>query len=82
MADLNEKTEAPSHDELKDNDFGFGSTTNDIVVSKDGLAVHPQPTTDPLDPLNWSKMKKHVILAIVMFKYVEIVQDFTCEEMG
>jgi hypothetical protein len=36
----------------------------------DGTKVHPQPTTDPLDPLNWSTIQKHVILAIVMFKLV------------
>lgn len=36
--------------------------------SADGSKVHPQPTTDPLDPLNWSTMQKHVILAIVMLK--------------
>jgi hypothetical protein len=36
----------------------------------DGSKVHPQPTTDPLDPLNWSTLQKHVILAIVMFKLV------------
>lgn len=40
-----------------------------IGVSKDGLKLHPQPTTDPLDPLNWSWMKKHTILAIVMYMY-------------
>ena len=28
--------------------------------------VHPQPTTDPLDPLNWTALKKHTILGIVM----------------
>ncbi|KAF7718494.1 Uncharacterized protein PECH_003698 [Penicillium ucsense] len=35
----------------------------------EGAKVHPQPTTDPLDPLNWSKCQKHVILGIVMLKY-------------
>lgn len=49
-----------------------GATSYDFAVSKDGLAVHPQPTSDPLDPLNWSKVKKHTILAIVMFKYAQI----------
>ncbi|KAK5060151.1 hypothetical protein LTR84_010035 [Exophiala bonariae] len=39
------------------------------VVTKDGIRVHPQPTTDPLDPLNWSFFQKHSILAIVMLKY-------------
>ncbi|KAI4244775.1 MAG: hypothetical protein LQ352_006719 [Teloschistes flavicans] len=36
-------------------------------ISKDGMRVHPQPTADPLDPLNWSSFKKHTILAIVMY---------------
>lgn len=34
----------------------------------DGTKVHPQPTTDTLDPLNWSALQKHVILVIVMLK--------------
>jgi hypothetical protein len=38
------------------------------AVTKDGIKVHPQPTTDPLDPLNWSTWRKSVILAIVMIK--------------
>lgn len=37
-------------------------------VTKDGMRLHPQPTSDPLDPLNWSSFKKHLILAIVMWK--------------
>ncbi|KAI4180612.1 MAG: hypothetical protein LQ346_006953 [Caloplaca aetnensis] len=41
----------------------------DIGISKDGLKVHPQPTADPLDPLNWSSFKKNSILAIVMYLY-------------
>lgn len=36
------------------------------VVLRDGLKLHPQPTSDPLDPLNWSKAKKNTVLAIVM----------------
>ncbi|KAL3460324.1 major facilitator superfamily domain-containing protein [Aspergillus heterothallicus] len=38
-------------------------------VEKDGVHVHPQPTTDSLDPLNWPRMQKNTILGIVMFKY-------------
>jgi hypothetical protein len=38
------------------------------TVNKNGIRLHPQPTADPLDPLNWSKFQKHVILSIVMFK--------------
>ncbi|KAL4740944.1 major facilitator superfamily domain-containing protein [Aspergillus similis] len=40
-----------------------------VPVEQNGLRVHPQPTCDPLDPLNWSRLQKHTILAIVMLKY-------------
>ncbi|KAF2089930.1 putative MFS transporter [Saccharata proteae CBS 121410] len=39
------------------------------VVLKDGMKLHPQPTSDPLDPLNWSSARKNSILAIVMALY-------------
>jgi hypothetical protein len=42
-------------------------------VEQDGIRVHPQPTSDPLDPLNWSRLQKNGILGIVMFKYVLIL---------
>ncbi|KAL8687747.1 MAG: hypothetical protein Q9218_006171 [Villophora microphyllina] len=42
---------------------------DEVGVSKDGMRLHPQPTADPLDPLNWSGFKKHTILAIVMYLY-------------
>ena len=41
----------------------------DVAVSRAGIKIHPQPTADPLDPLNWSLLKKHTILGIVMFNY-------------
>ncbi len=44
-----------------------GSPSEDIAVVRDGMKLHPQPTADPLDPLNWSSAKKHTILAIVMY---------------
>jgi len=46
------------------------SSPNDenAFITRDGIRVHPQPTTDPLDPLNWSFIQKHSILAIVMLK--------------
>ncbi|KAI4214442.1 MAG: hypothetical protein LQ349_009213, partial [Xanthoria aureola] len=44
--------------------------SSDIGIFKDGLKVqHPEPTADPLDPLNWSRWRKHTILAIVMYLY-------------
>ena len=47
---------------------GVVETVIDGAVTKDGLRIHPQPTTDPLDPLNWSPWRKHSILAFVMIK--------------
>ncbi|KAE8340382.1 hypothetical protein BDV24DRAFT_164349 [Aspergillus arachidicola] len=38
-------------------------------VERDGVKIHPPPTSDPLDPLNWSRVQKHSILGIVMLKY-------------
>ena len=43
------------------------SQAYEVGVLKDGVRTHPQPTADPLDPLNWSSAKKHTILAIVMY---------------
>ncbi|OQE18840.1 hypothetical protein PENFLA_c020G09484 [Penicillium flavigenum] len=45
------------------------NTLADISVTRNGVILHPQPTSDPLDPLNWSSLRKHSILAIVMWKY-------------
>lgn len=45
------------------------NSTEDTVIAF-GLHVHPQPTADPLDPLNWSKLQKNAVLGIVMFKYI------------
>lgn len=39
------------------------------ALTKDGIKLHPQPTSDPLDPLNWSSSRKHGILALVMALY-------------
>jgi hypothetical protein len=34
-----------------------------------GKLLVPTPTSDPLDPLNWSKVQKYTIMAIVCFSY-------------
>jgi hypothetical protein len=47
---------------------GLVDTVVEGAVIKDGIKVHPQPTTDPLDPLNWSPWRKNSILSIVMIK--------------
>ena len=44
-----------------------GQVTHDLVLTKDGFPLFPQPVLgDELDPLNWSWVQKHTILAIVM----------------
>ncbi|KAL1863423.1 hypothetical protein Plec18167_000517 [Paecilomyces lecythidis] len=53
----------------------MGDDHVDPQVTKDGFKLHPQPTGDPLDPLNWSSIRKHTILGIVMFKCVPIIES-------
>lgn len=48
-------------------DGSISPETNELVFSKDGFKLFPQPVAgDDLDPLNWSFAQKHIILAIVM----------------
>ncbi len=81
MADLEEKqTQHDSVEDVKldkaDAPDSFGKLASRdaeerglSIVLKNGLRLHPQPTSDPLDPLNWSKAQKNVMLAIVMALY-------------
>lgn len=39
------------------------------AVVRDGIKVFPPPTSDPLDPLNWTRLQKNTILGISMFLY-------------
>ena len=42
------------------------TTHGDLKRAKDGRTILlPQPSTDPNDPLNWSWLKKHLILIII-----------------
>ncbi|KAF6832983.1 major facilitator superfamily transporter [Colletotrichum musicola] len=51
-------------------EHGIGKTTQEVILTKDGFSVHPQPVQDdPLDPLNWSTFQKNTILSIVMALY-------------
>ena len=63
----------PVKEKLEDSTVAPTPPILENLVTRDGFRLHPQPTTDPLDPLNWSSFQKHSILAVVMFKY-----DFTC----
>ncbi|KPI39129.1 putative transporter [Cyphellophora attinorum] len=82
MADLNEKTgdvesssgtPPPTTDvnkeKLEASTIAPPPVGVDHIVTKDGMRLHPQPTSDPLDPLNWTFLQKHSILAIIMFFY-------------
>jgi hypothetical protein len=40
-----------------------------VQLGEFGKLLVPTPTTDPLDPLNWSKVQKYTIMAIVCFSY-------------
>jgi Na+/melibiose symporter-like transporter len=41
----------------------------EYAPAKDGIELHPKPTTDPLDPLNFSRAQKLTCLSIVMALY-------------
>lgn len=63
-----EKTAGTSErPDLEQYDFGTDAGPLGVVVQKDSTISYPQPTADPLDPLNWSRLKKHTILGIVMY---------------
>ena len=71
MAALNEKTsiDSKSPDEIQGSRKDTGVRQSyEAAVLKSSIKLHPQPTADPLDPLNWSSFKKHTILGVVMFK--------------
>lgn len=55
-----------SPEKQDDHDVLSGGVDDIAMVMKDGIRLHPQPTSDPLDPLNWSTFQKNCILAIVM----------------
>ena len=38
------------------------SETADVRLDKKGIPLVPQPTSDPLDPLNWSAWLKILVL--------------------
>ncbi|KAM0321781.1 hypothetical protein ACHAQA_009877 [Verticillium albo-atrum] len=51
-------------------DGDVGHVTSELLLDKNGLKLFPQPVQgDDLDPLNWSAVQKHTILAIVMALY-------------
>lgn len=46
-----------------------------VKTASDGITVLiPQPSSDPNDPLNWSPLKKHIILTVI--SVVAFMPDF------
>ena len=44
----------------------LGAEGQGLQTAQDGKTVLiPQPSSDPNDPLNWSRLKKHVILLVI-----------------
>lgn len=60
-------SEQPIPDEEMEDDgairVGTEATLTNVKTTKDGkIALIPQPSDDPLDPLNWSWTRKHLVL--------------------
>jgi hypothetical protein len=52
-------------------DAQVGTTTNlgSLQVDPHGSALVPTPTSDEMDPLNWSKLQKYILISIVCYNY-------------
>jgi hypothetical protein len=51
-----------------DNIDASSSEVKEVRTTKDGkIALIPQPSDDPADPLNWSWVKKHQVLVALTF---------------
>lgn len=63
MDDIESKTKPETYTPTKNT---TDSAQGEVIVSENGIVLHPQAVDDALDPLNWSAFQKHTILAIVM----------------
>ncbi|CAZ85746.1 unnamed protein product [Tuber melanosporum] len=54
----------PAYD--NNHEAGF---VQEYTPAKDGIELHPKPTADPLDPLNFPRWQKWTALGIVMWMY-------------
>jgi MFS family permease len=67
----------PESDKVEELEHGsIADQGNQLKQSKEGVILHPQPSDDPNDPLNWSELKKHLALISVcwlaFFSYVSV----------
>lgn len=47
----------------------IGELPSSARLDPTGNPLHPTPTDDPMDPLNWPAWRKNICIAIVMFSY-------------
>jgi hypothetical protein len=62
-----EKTDSAQKVPTYEEGEGF---VREFAAVKDGIELHPKPTSDPLDPLNFPKARKFAALGVVMWKFV------------
>ncbi|EME46480.1 hypothetical protein DOTSEDRAFT_78755 [Dothistroma septosporum NZE10] len=75
MADLEKEKKPVDFGADRSLDVESGQVTTGVLYDKNGFELFPQPIEgDSLDPLNFSSLQKHGILAIVMALYFM----FTC----
>ncbi|EXF75582.1 major facilitator superfamily transporter [Colletotrichum fioriniae PJ7] len=62
-------TEAPRVETLNGHPLPPANTASGqaVILDPRGLPLVPQPNSDPLDPLNWSKLQKALVLFIVSY---------------
>ena len=52
------------------------SSQADVRLDKKGIPLVPQPTSDPLDPLNWSLwLKMLVLLQVSLLAFLALFSD-------
>ena len=56
----------PVHPETE---IGTSTNVGSLRLDPSGSALIPTPTSDELDPLNWSKAHKYILISIVCFNY-------------
>jgi MFS family permease len=75
---MSEKTPQLEHDSEKGEPLAPSQTIDPsgsildigtVRLDPSGSALIPPPTSDPLDPLNWSKSQKYICISIVCFFY-------------
>ena len=54
-----------TEESLKSRDALNGSPTKNLKLDRHGLPLNPQPSDDPMDPLNWSPVLKFYVLGMV-----------------